>query len=413
MIGIGAGPATDGQVLVFHDLLGIREGRGARFVQALRRHPRRDGRAACAAYAEDVRTQRYPGPEHGYSIPAEELAAFRAAIGRRRRRRSTHGASAATARRTGRARSQRLHSLHCRRGPSVPGLRPPRPRVLRPLRGGRREHRPRGRSARPDARAAGPDTPELARDILVCEQEGDRITHDIIHRLNQTFVTPIDREDILALASALDDIVDFTEEVADYLGLYRIEAPMEQAQRLAHILVQATRQVAEAMPRLRGFQRHPPLHGRDQPARERRRPRRARGDRLAVRRRDRPDGRDPLEGHLRAPRGGDRRLRARRERARGHRRSRTPRRPSWAATSSSYIVVATALAFDFTNGFHDTANAIATAISTRALSPRVGGRAVGGPELRRRVHLARGRRDGRQGHRRRPTRSRRRSSSPA
>jgi len=102
--------------------------------------------------------------------------------------------------------------------------------------------------------ASWPDRRELHRDILVCEQEGDRITHDIIHRLNQTFVTPIEREDILQLASSLDDIIDFTEEVADYMGLYRIEAPMEQSQRLAHILVQATRQVAEALPRMRGFQ---------------------------------------------------------------------------------------------------------------------------------------------------------------
>src|SRR6195256_4328983 len=99
-----------------------------------------------------------------------------------------------------------------------------------------------------------PERADLARDILICEQEGDRITHDIIHRLNQTFVTPIDREDILALASGLDDIVDLTEEVADYLGLYKIEAPMEQAQRLAQILLQATRQIAEAMPRMRSFQ---------------------------------------------------------------------------------------------------------------------------------------------------------------
>ncbi|MBI5103631.1 MAG: DUF47 domain-containing protein [Solirubrobacterales bacterium] len=99
-----------------------------------------------------------------------------------------------------------------------------------------------------------PERSDLARDILICEQEGDRITHDIIHRLNQTFVTPIDREDILELASALDDVVDETEEAADLMGLYRIEAPMEQAQRLAHILVQSARQVAEAIPRLRGFQ---------------------------------------------------------------------------------------------------------------------------------------------------------------
>jgi len=98
-----------------------------------------------------------------------------------------------------------------------------------------------------------PDTKELAREILLCEQEGDRITHDIVQRLNQTFVTPIDREDILELASTLDDIVDYTEEVADYLGLYKVEAPMEQAQRLAHILMQAARQISEAMPRMRDF----------------------------------------------------------------------------------------------------------------------------------------------------------------
>jgi predicted phosphate transport protein (TIGR00153 family) len=98
-----------------------------------------------------------------------------------------------------------------------------------------------------------PERKELARDILICEQEGDRITHDIIRRLNETFVTPIDREDIYALAGALDDVVDYAEEVADYLGLYKIEAPMEQSQRLAHVLLQAARQIAEAMPRLRGF----------------------------------------------------------------------------------------------------------------------------------------------------------------
>ena len=98
-----------------------------------------------------------------------------------------------------------------------------------------------------------PEKSGLARDILVCEQDGDRITHDIVRRLNHTFVTPIDREDIYALASALDDIVDYTEEVADYLGLYKIEAPMEQAQRLAAVLLQSSRQIAEAMPRLRGF----------------------------------------------------------------------------------------------------------------------------------------------------------------
>ena len=98
-----------------------------------------------------------------------------------------------------------------------------------------------------------PDSKELAREILDCEHEGDRIIHDIIDRLNHTFVTPIDRQDILALASALDDIVDYTEEVADYLGLYKIEAPMDQSITLARVLRSAAKQIAEAIPRLRGF----------------------------------------------------------------------------------------------------------------------------------------------------------------
>jgi predicted phosphate transport protein (TIGR00153 family) len=98
-----------------------------------------------------------------------------------------------------------------------------------------------------------PDSRDLAKEIRAREHTGDRITHDIISRLNHTFVTPIDREDILALASALDDIVDYVEEVADYLGLYKIEAPMDQAIRLAKVLKSACHQVCDAIPRLRGF----------------------------------------------------------------------------------------------------------------------------------------------------------------
>ena len=98
-----------------------------------------------------------------------------------------------------------------------------------------------------------PDRADLSRDIVICEQEGDRITHDVHQRLNSTFVTPIDREDVLRLVSDLDDIIDLIDEVSDYLGLYKIEAPMEQSQRLAHVLLQATRQISEAMPRLRSF----------------------------------------------------------------------------------------------------------------------------------------------------------------
>ena len=77
VIGIGAGPATDGQVLVFHDLLGIREGLGARFVK--RYADIQDEMAAgVAAFADDVRSRRYPEPRHGYSIEETELSQFKA-----------------------------------------------------------------------------------------------------------------------------------------------------------------------------------------------------------------------------------------------------------------------------------------------------------------------------------------------
>jgi uncharacterized protein len=98
-----------------------------------------------------------------------------------------------------------------------------------------------------------PDDSGLSREILTAEQEGDRITHDIIQRLNSTFVTPIDREDIYGLATQMDDIVDFTEEAADFLGLYQIEAPMSQAQALTKVLVGACEQLAEGLEHLREF----------------------------------------------------------------------------------------------------------------------------------------------------------------
>jgi 3-methyl-2-oxobutanoate hydroxymethyltransferase len=79
VIGIGAGPATDGQVLVFHDLLGIRDGLGPRFVKryANLQQEMNDG---VTAFAEDVRTRRYPGPEHTYSIDPAELAELHARL---------------------------------------------------------------------------------------------------------------------------------------------------------------------------------------------------------------------------------------------------------------------------------------------------------------------------------------------
>jgi 3-methyl-2-oxobutanoate hydroxymethyltransferase len=78
VIGIGAGPATDGQVLVFHDLLGIREGLGARFVKRYA-NIQDEMNAGVAAFAEDVRARRYPAPEHDYSIEPAELQRFKTA----------------------------------------------------------------------------------------------------------------------------------------------------------------------------------------------------------------------------------------------------------------------------------------------------------------------------------------------
>jgi predicted phosphate transport protein (TIGR00153 family) len=98
-----------------------------------------------------------------------------------------------------------------------------------------------------------PEGEGLSRDILKAEQEGDRITHDIVKRLNTTFVTPIDREDIYGLATQMDDIVDFTEEAADFLGLYKIEAPMEQAQALTKVLVASCEQLAMGLEKLPSF----------------------------------------------------------------------------------------------------------------------------------------------------------------
>jgi uncharacterized protein len=98
-----------------------------------------------------------------------------------------------------------------------------------------------------------PEEDGISREILKAEQEGDRITHDIVKRLNTTFVTPIDREDIYGLATQMDDIVDYTEEAADFLGLYKIEAPMEQATALTKVLVAACEQLAMGLEHLRDF----------------------------------------------------------------------------------------------------------------------------------------------------------------
>lgn len=79
VIGIGAGPGTDGQVLVFHDLLGIYDGHAARFVKRYA-NVREDMVAGVAKFAEEVRTRHYPEPEHTYTMAPDEVAALKAAL---------------------------------------------------------------------------------------------------------------------------------------------------------------------------------------------------------------------------------------------------------------------------------------------------------------------------------------------
>ncbi len=104
-----------------------------------------------------------------------------------------------------------------------------------------------------------PDTDVTQERVKDLEHEGDAVTRDIVTLLNTQYVTPFDREDIYALASAIDDVVDNIEEASDLLSLYRIEGSMEQALEQCRVLVGATERLADALGDLkavRGVQRH-------------------------------------------------------------------------------------------------------------------------------------------------------------
>jgi uncharacterized protein Yka (UPF0111/DUF47 family) len=98
-----------------------------------------------------------------------------------------------------------------------------------------------------------PEDRGVARDILKAEQEGDRITQDIVRRLNVEPPKGLDSAELYALATQLDDIIDDIEEAADFMGLFAIEAPMEQAHVLSNVLAQSCEQVAGLLNDLRGF----------------------------------------------------------------------------------------------------------------------------------------------------------------
>ena len=95
-----------------------------------------------------------------------------------------------------------------------------------------------------------PDQPALRNEITRCEQEGDRITRQIMERLHQGRSTPFDRREAHALAEAIDDVVDEIEEVSEEMAVYDIEAPMDQAQDLAAVVRDSGRVVRRALDQL-------------------------------------------------------------------------------------------------------------------------------------------------------------------
>jgi predicted phosphate transport protein (TIGR00153 family) len=97
----------------------------------------------------------------------------------------------------------------------------------------------------------GSDREALAEKMRACEHAGDERTHAIMNRLNESFITPFDREDIYNLASSLDDIMDFMEEAVDLVVLYNVEELPKGVEQQIEVLARAAELTAEAMPHLR------------------------------------------------------------------------------------------------------------------------------------------------------------------
>ena len=95
------------------------------------------------------------------------------------------------------------------------------------------------------------DRAALGEKMRDAEHQADETSHKIVKRVNSTFVTPFDREDIYRLASSLDDVMDYMEETVDLIGLYEIDALPAQFAAQVEVLQRACQLTAEAMPRLR------------------------------------------------------------------------------------------------------------------------------------------------------------------
>src|SRR5947207_10090552 len=99
---------------------------------------------------------------------------------------------------------------------------------------------------------------EKARRIKEIESEGDQITHSIIDKLNRTFITPFDREDIHALASGLDDVLDNIEGVSSRLALFRVRAVTAEVIELVSVIVRSCLAIQAAIAHLRDLKEIPP-----------------------------------------------------------------------------------------------------------------------------------------------------------
>ena len=99
--------------------------------------------------------------------------------------------------------------------------------------------------------ADGSDREGIAQQMRDAEHRADEATHDLIRRVNTTFVTPFDREDIYALASGLDDVMDFMEEAVDLVLLYEVEQLPSELANQVEVLQRCAELTADAMPRLR------------------------------------------------------------------------------------------------------------------------------------------------------------------
>lgn len=93
----------------------------------------------------------------------------------------------------------------------------------------------------------GTDFDRYVREIKEMEHIGDKLTHEIIKKLNKTFVTPFDREDIHALSKTMDDVLDFIYSAANQLLVFRIEKYGEDAVRLSQIIVEATEEMLKGI----------------------------------------------------------------------------------------------------------------------------------------------------------------------